>query len=409
MRLPAIQGPILAGQPVAVVARDVATSTALPILATVHTGRRVRRIWLYRERQLRDASGTQVLAAVGGMTITPPTARALGVSATGPTPVTMQLPPQLRLRVMAAKWYDLPRGNTLYITADAAKRVTRRRVLQRWTLMTSGGIAAPMRVRTRRDMRQTDARTTLMLRVLLGLDSRAVVQLTRPPVRDRAETASRIKGRVARRRDIGTPLRPLIYIAAVAVIGLRYLDWLVEVALRIALRSPTITLRTMQAAIGDDNDNIARVHPDIFPFLGVRPGQQVLVDWCGATAAAVILEHHVEARPEEAQRARNFQRVENTLVDLPNDFPTYLLIRVPAGVRHELRMPASTVVTIRRRLRPLVLTHLNQLTLPLSGLAAATAAIPELRWWPTITISGGVLVLSFLNLRMTRQPKGIWP
>jgi len=369
-----------------------------------------RRVWCYRDSQIRDQAGNAIKAAAGELLVTFKVSRSPGFDERSQVaPVDLELPNSRFVAVIAAKWFDLPRGNTVHVSRENVRLYGRRRFLTSWSLVTSEKIAAPVKLKRRRDLADDRARTTFALRTLLELEAGSSMQLARPPAPGRELRYIRLANRISRRRDLPETMRRVLSALGAFVVILRSLDVLTEIVLRLALRSPSIMLRTTQAVIGDDSENVARLHPSVFPLLGITPGRQILVNWCGTEAAVVALEDHTATDAEQEAASRRYQRVERTGEALPKGFPGHLVVHLPSPVRQELTMPASTIVSVRRRLRPLVLTHLNQLALPVAGLAAAVAAIPELRWLPTILASALVLVLGFLNLRVPKQPKGVWP
>jgi hypothetical protein len=93
----------------------------------------------------------------------------------------------------------------------------------------------------------------------------------------------------------------------------------------------------------------------------------------------------------------------------PTDFPPHLIARVPAPMRRLLEIPPGTVVVVRRRLRPALVSYLNQLTLPVAGLVLAAAAVPAVRGWPLLLGLLAAVVLGLAPLRTTNPPRGRWP
>jgi hypothetical protein len=189
----------------------------------------------------------------------------------------------------------------------------------------------------------------------------------------------------------------------------RLLDFGLETALRALLRSPTAVVRTTQSPVGDDSASVIRLHPELFASLGLRPGMQVTVTWCGLQVAALALNDYEAYDQETSSFLKERQAVERTASPDSSPLPAHLVARLSLSTRHQLGIPAQTVVEIRRRLRPMVLSQLNQLTIPVTGIFLAGAAIPSLRGWPLVGGLAIVILFGLAPLRRASPPKGLLP
>jgi hypothetical protein len=250
----------------------------------------------------------------------------------------------------------------------------------------------------------------MALRTLGGLKPGTAVQLAALPGVPFRERLAEASTRILHWR----PRRPLARMSLVALGYLllltRFLDVCSEFVLRMAFRSQGLTFRVVQAHPGDDElrDTI-RLHPSAFTTLGLRPGGQVLLHWGGRRMAVRALE---DQKPFDGQLSGHVLESVGLRLDtapLPETFPAHLVVRIPAPIRGALNIPPSTIVELRRKLRPALQGQLNQLTVPVAGLVAAAAALPEVRGWPLV-IGGLVAVaLGLAPLRMPRPPRGPWP
>jgi hypothetical protein len=170
-----------------------------------------------------------------------------------------------------------------------------------------------------------------------------------------------------------------------------------------------MVLRTTQAPVGDDASSVIRLHPAVFPSLGLRPGTQVLVTWCDLRVAALALEDYERYDAETRSFIDQRQAVERTASPASPPLPPHLVARLSLNLRRELGIPAHTVVEVRRRLRPMVVSQLNQLTIPVAGIFLAGVAVDELRGWPLAAGLAIVILLALAPLRQARPPRGLWP
>jgi len=273
-----------------------------------------------------------------------------------------------------------------------------------WVLATCRGMIAPVRLRSRSHVRDAArVRVSMTMRTLWGIPRgpEEVLQfgrLVQESFAHRISNSRRI-GFVEGRRSqvVVSMLSFLVFVG-------RKVDQFFEVLLRVLLRAPVITVRTTQAQLGDDAIDIVIFDRSIFEMLGIPIGGQVIVSWGPTKAIAVALEA-LTSSPDNAGRTRRTELLQPT-ADL--DFPQHLIARLSTSVRLDLRCPASTVVVIRRRVRPILIANLRQLIIPVASVVLAAAATDASR--KTLTIS--FVLMSFFALvpsRYPRPPRGTWP
>jgi hypothetical protein len=161
------------------------------------------------------------------------------------------------------------------------------------------------------------------------------------------------------------------------------------------LRAPGVVLRTTEATPGEDQALTVRIAAELFPLLGTSPGKQVYVEWGpGNRAIATAL----ATRDETIDDLPDFQIVGDRLSHATS-LPAFAQIRIGAATRATLGIPRIAVITIRRRVVPLIIGRLNELIVPVTGLLIGIAAKVHFRAWAVIA---GVLIILFLLLAPLR-------
>lgn len=408
LQLSAVLTPTLAGNPVVVLPKDSLQGLKCPILAEVSRPGTRRQVWAYREGGVAASSNVPIAVPTGNIGLSNRTWQLLGVPETGDHTITFVSPPHRLAKVLTSKVNDIPVGLTVHVSPSLAHELGKIQGGSRWALATHSDQAVPLRLVVRQSLKHNAIRMSMLVRILLGVKSGDDMQLCSFPDRTKADRLSSLGERVPVLRRIMPSSRIPTIVGGVFFVW-RLIDTLTEWFLRFVFRAPEIVVRTVQAQVGDDDFGSIRLHPSVFATLGVVPGAQVIVEWGGRRTVAIAMEDyksHAEIRSPIVEKA---QMVELTSAQLDTSFPDHLVGRLSAEVRHDLGAPALTVIGVRRRLRTLVLTHLNQLVVPLGGLLVAAAALPELRGWPLV---GGAIVITLLalaNLRLPRPRKGLWP
>jgi hypothetical protein len=178
-----------------------------------------------------------------------------------------------------------------------------------------------------------------------------------------------------------------------------------ERAVAIILGAPQLAFRTLEAAPGEDQALTIRVPGELFPLLGTEPGKQVYVEWGphNRTIATALVAYEPEAGdwPSIQMIGRRPQHVPGV--------PTLAKVNIGAPTRAALGIPRVTVVTVRRRIWPLIVSKLNELIIPATGVSIGLAADINLRAWELIAAMFVVLVLLLAPLRTRRSPRGRVP
>ncbi len=311
-----------------------------------------------------------------------------------PLDVRIIVPKSLRLKVVPALIDDLPRGDEAQVNEEIRQLVCGR---HGWTLIVHGGCSFPVRLESRK-MLSTNIRLSLLTRALIcsakSSEDLIDVQLT-PLFEDKPSKKELIPEASPLFRRIFDMLRRTMQL----------LNRIVEQLLRPLLGAPVVTLRTVGALVGDDNEQVIRLHSEVFPLLGVKPGDHVIVSWADRYVMAVALEAG-KITPEEAQAIKGLKRI-----DLFSESPEpsaldHLSIGVSAKLRSDLGLPKSTVLCIRRRLMTTVLGQLNQLTIPVLGLVLAAVAVPNVSYTAIAIGFIPVLILGMLPIRHKKPPHG---
>jgi hypothetical protein len=381
---------------------ELSSDTLFPFLGSISSQESGRiPVWFYEDDQGKVPRGN-----IG---LNPRGQRRLKVATDGP-PVSVELPQRFSVRVRTPPAMDLPPGASIHVGPELFGALRRHKWSRVYALLTTGErVSLPVRL-YQRSIGSEYVLAPLSLRTLCGITESSKIQLAKLPWFTPWERRSRLTGRVFKRQPDRRWARETGLILGIVIICIRIVDVVVEQLMRVALRSPPLSFRVIQANPGDDDlrDTI-RLHPVAFAALALKPGGQVILNWAGQRMAVRALEDQspVDTPVSTAVLQSIGLRLDTGL--LPEDFPAHLVIRIPAPIRTALNIPPSTVIQVRRRLRPAVVSQLNQLTIPVAGLVVAAAAIPAVRGWPLVVGSIAAVVLGLAPLRSPRPPRGHWP
>jgi hypothetical protein len=261
-----------------------------------------------------------------------------------------------------------------------------------WAIVNYNGIPAALRVRLLGSAEDRGAvRLTLYSRMLLGIPSWApdlhpeilVSPYPRSPDGRLLVMSSVLTGASGLRRAFSR--------AGVAADRL----------LTTLLHAPPATLCTVEATPGEDQALSVRLPAELFPLIGTDPGQQIYVDWGpGNRTIATALPHgdHDDGLPPTRIPG-------DRLADAP-EVPAHAQIKIGAGTRAALGIPRQTVVTVRRRIWPLIMGRLNELIVPVTGLFIAVAAKIHAGLWLLVVAAAIILALLLTPLRVRRPRRG---
>jgi hypothetical protein len=312
----------------------------------------------------------------GEVGASPPVFRGLG-KATGQTSCSLLVPYATRLRRLPARTGDIEIADSIQVAEKTASQ------LGEWCLLVSPSLSGPVRVSPRERMRADVARLGYAARELWEFDE-----------------------------DHG--VASLVPIGSVPALGrmkhVRLFRWLSSEAMRLpemCLGAPHVPLRATEGVIGDEGHAVVRIDATALDFLGVRPGDEVIVSWARReTRARVLLqtpELRTRMRDQLAERTGRQSRL-STRAKTGGDAPIlwHLQAWLSPSVREALVIPPDTVVRIRRSIRHAFLSHLLALELPVGGLTLAVLAIPDTPLWAKITVPIVALVLALVPLRVAR-------
>ncbi len=403
--LSVVTSKILRGPTSGTVARgQFMPGTLFPFLGYAAVQPRTRApMWLYEDDQdiiPSDAIGITVRAQAK-----------LGITSQDEK-ISIELPKRFTLRARTPPALDLPAGASIHVSPGLFQTFRRNNRSRTYALLTTDQkISAPVRIQ-KRPIGDDIILAPMFVRILCGISEGSSVQLSALPAVTHSQYASWLVARVFRRPPKNTWKRNIGIVLGLILKGVRLIDFSLELALRAALRSQPLAFRIMQANPGDDDlRDTVRLHPGAFAALALNPGGQVILNWAGQRMTARVLE---DPNPIDTPAASSPHVLQSAGLHLdtgllPEGFPAHLVVRVPAFLRQSLNIPPTTIIEVRRRLRPAVVSQLNQLTIPVAGLILAAAAFPPVRGWPLLAGSVAALVLGLAPLRMPRTPLGHWP
>ena len=365
------------------------------------------RIWLYE-----DDKADKAAISTGTIALTSSSQARLGITSPGQE-ISVELPEQFAVRTRTPPAMDLPSGASIHVSPDIYKKFRRGHQSATYALLTSSkGIVAPVRL-NKRKVQDGQILASMFVRILCEITEGSIVQLSTFPRLAMPQYRARLVERVFRRPPSEVWKKNVGAFLGLMLIGVRLLDFTLELILRLALRSQPLAFRVLQANPGDDDlKDTIRLHPSAFAALALNPGGQVILNWAGHRMTARVLEDPIPTDTPAAASPLVLSAA-GLHLDLPgilpDGFPAHLVVKMPAFLRRSLNIPPYTIIELRRRLRPAVVSHLNQLTIPVAGLILAAAAFPEVRGWPLLAGAVAALILGLAPLRMPRPPRGNWP
>ncbi|WP_020016886.1 hypothetical protein [Promicromonospora sukumoe] len=370
-RYTAVPVKIPSGLPTVVVHPDVLAGIHGPVPVTVATDDRSTVAWAWSAAAdgVPEAARGLLPGEIGA-------SGGLSDAMTGATELSLRVPPIAPLRTSAALARDMPAADEVQVNpADLVPGTY---------LLVRNGVTAWVRAVARGHVRRGTVRLAYQLRLLIAADgaaddsSVALVAALPEVIRSGAQ------GPWSRR-----------FGAAV--------DTVLEHLWRALFRAPEFSARVVQAHAGDDGAPVVTLHPAVFDRIGIESGQQVLVRWGGREVAALAVADHdppeTGVPPESIKRV---QRVNRLWPHLPDGMSPHVVVRMSSRLRGDLGAPVATVVTVRRRLRPVLVGNLNALVVPLASLVLAGAALPDPHW---LMLGLGTAVMSVFALARLRIPQ----
>lgn len=174
-----------------------------------------------------------------------------------------------------------------------------------------------------------------------------------------------------------------------------------------ALGAPGIPLRATEGVIGDEGHAVIRIDATALDFLGVKPGDDVVVSWAHRTTRARALlqtdELRVRMRAQLAETTGHQARLSTRPGgDHVGPILWHLQAWLSPSVRADLIIPPDTVVRVRRSIRHAFLRYLLALEVPVGGLIIAVLAIPGVPLWLKIAGPIAAFVIALIPLRVSR-------
>jgi hypothetical protein len=297
------------------------------------------------------------------------------------------LPDELRCRLSAEYAVRLERRPGLSEDIEIADRVqvapeTAQRLATSWALMVGTTMSGPVRLSARGHVPPGAARVPYATRELWEMerDTGSIALLPLPDDEFAAESL---------RRRFGSRLRRT---------GTRVLE--------VLLGAPAVPLRATEAVVGDEGRTVVRVDATALDFLGVRPGEEVIVSWAGreVTARALLQTSELRERMRDqlAQITGRQSRLATRARVGTGKILWHLQVWVSPAVRDALVIPPDTIVRLRRSVVHVVLRHFLALLLPVGGLTIAVLAIPGIPWPLQVLLPLLALVLAFVPVRLAR-------
>lgn len=370
-RFTALPVRIPSGLPIAVVHPDLLSGVngPVPVAVTADTRFTVCWAWSAAADGIPEAARHLAPTEIG-------VSRGLSDAMGSAEVLSVRVPPVIPLRTRAALARDMPAADEVHVNpAD---------VVPGTYLLVRNGVTAWVRAVARDHVREGSLRLAYQLRLLIASDG---------DVDDGLVALVAAPSEVIRRRTQDKWLERL----GSAV------DHTSERLWRALFRAPDFTARVVQAHAGDDGAPVITLHPAVFDRIGIESGQQVLVRWGGREVAALaVADHDPPETGAPPVSIKKVQRVNRLWPHLPEGMSPHVVVRMSSRLRNDLGAPVATVVTVRRRLRPVLVGNLNALVVPLASLVLAGAALPDPHW---VMLGLGTAVMSVFALARLRIPQ----
>jgi hypothetical protein len=324
---------------------------------------------------------------------------ALGIGDSGSNVVNATIPETVQLTAAVALVDDLPKSYEVDVSATVKRRITKG---GRWGLLNYDEVPMPVRLR----QRKIDSN-----KIRISFPTRALIYPASDLGGEILQLSSVLEDRLPFLVRL-TIRHPYVGILGL-VVGLskrltHHVGQLFESILRPILLAPVVVTRTTEALIGEDTYQVVRINAQIFPLIGIKPGDQVIVSWASRQVVATALEFlEINSDPKVST---TLQRTDLHHTGTRSSIAPHLAIGITAPMRASLGIPRHTVVNVRRRLTPLILGRINELTIPVGGLLLAALALPGVipRWGIGVSIII-VIALALISARYRLPPTGRWP
>ena len=386
-----------ASYPIIIIHPDFATNFDFPALAKLTDGKRIQPTWVFRGehpdinvRQMALKSQVKLKPQV--KTIWPKNVRTNQVYAgmrvfeffdLDCLELELILPPYMKLRLHQAPLDRLPNSLSVEVSSDVYKSFARpgRRVA--WAVATHNSLAIPVRLIRSSETKDADAWCNGFFTTVLFANDSETVQFSHPRyvIRDRATKAIR---KLPLKKYFRKHEKTAI-IAATFISGVRLIVDILEFFLRSYFKAPKRAFLTTMAYMGDEFPRLVRLHPAAFTMIGIKPGDEVIVEWCGRRTSAIADELvHLESQTQKSEFISE-----------------HLYISVSGQVRVDLGITVSTAVEIRRKVMPKVLDNLNSVFLPVISVVVGGNSLKL----PGVTVFLLAFFAALLSLGKVRLPR----
>lgn len=334
--------------PFIIIHPDFATNFDFPALAELTDGKRIQPIWVFRgelagilksqEKTIwpKNVKINQVYASM----------RVFEFFDLDCLELELTLPPYTKLHLRSARLDRLPRSLSVEVSSNVFKSFAKPGRHATWAVATGNSRAIPIRLIRSSETKDADFTCNMLLKMFLSANELDTIQFSHPRyvMRDRATKAIRklpLKKYFLKHEKVAI-------IAATFISGVRLMVDILEFFLKSYFKAPRQAFITIPPYLGDEFPRLVRLHPAAFTMIGIKPGDEVIVEWCGRRTSAIADELvYLESQIQKS-----------------DSISEHLYISVSGQVRVDLGIALSTAVEVRRRVMPKVLANLNSVFLP---------------------------------------------
>ena len=379
--------------PVIIVHPDFATNFDFPALAELTDGKKIQPIWVFR------GEFPDLLLWLNKKTIWPKNVRINQAYVNNRVfdffghdclELGLILPPYKKLRLRQARIDRLPKSLSVEVSSDVYKSFARPGRHVAWAIATHNSLAIPARLIRGSVPLDDDFVCNGGFAEFFSAKELDTIQFSHPRfvIRDRAAKA--IQKLPLRRYFLKHEKTAII--AATFISGVRLIVDIFELFLRSYFKAPKQAFLTIQPYLGDEYPRLVRLHPAAFTLLGISPGDEVIVEWCGRKTSA-IADQLVYLKSK---------------IQKSDSIAEHLYISVSGQVRVDLGITVSTAVEIRRRVIPKVLDNLNSVFLPVISVVVGGNSL-KLSGVTVFLLACFAALLSLGKVRLPRAAPGERP
>ena len=383
-----------ASYPFIIIHPEFATNFDFPALAELTDGKRIQPIWVFRGEfggMLKSPEKKTIWQSLV-KTIWPKYVRINQVFASNRVfdffgldclELELTLPPYTKLELHIAHVDKQPVALSVQVSSDVYKSFARPGRHVAWAVATRNSLAIPVRLVRSSETKDADFRSNMIVKMFFSADDFETIQFSHPRYVTRERATKAIRKLPLKKYFLKHEKTAIM--AATFISGVRMMVEILEFLLKSYFRAPRMAFLTIPSYLGDDAQRLVRLHPAAFTMIGIKPGDEVVVEWCGRRTSAI---------------ADEFVYLDSQ-IQKSDSISEHLYISVSGQVRFDLGIPISTAVEVQRKVMPKVLDNLNSVFLPVISVVVGGNSLKL----PGVTVFLLACFAALLSLGKVRLPR----